>query len=376
MDIETTILIVDDAKINRVMLENIINQYIKCQTIMAENGEETFKILNEKVPDLILLDVILPDIDGFDIAKEIKNNPLTVDIPIIFITSLTDEDSKIKAFESGGIDFLTKPFSSKEVISRITAQLKLKRQYEEINKLNKKIMVDLAMAKKIQNVIMPQREFNFKKFSFFCKYLPIDAVGGDFYDLIEAEKNVYYIFLIDVTGHGIPAALYTMMLKSNLYYLTNNLNSPAEILNQLNIDISKLLLDDFYPTAVIIKLDFNKMIFTISNAAHPSPLFLSDNKLTEFKNKNFALAIKPDVKMIEESYEIKKGDKIFIFTDGIFELDNKDQLIDKSILHEVILETKDNIIKQQISEIIKRIIKKSGNSFFIDDVTLIGIDIL
>jgi len=376
MDIETTILIVDDAKINRSMLENIINQNIKCKTIMAEDGKGTFKILKEQVPDLILLDVILPDIDGFDIAKEIKNNPSTSDIPIIFITSLTDEDSKIKAFESGGIDFLTKPFSSKEVISRITAQLKLKRQYEEINKLNKKIMVDLAMAKKIQNAIMPKREFNFLKFSVFCKYLPIDAVGGDFYDLIEVEKNVYYIFLIDVTGHGIPAALYTMMLKSNLYYLTNNLNSPAEILNQLNIDISKLLLDDFYPTAVIIKLDFNKMIFTISNAAHPSPLFLSNNKLTEFKNKNFALAIKPDMKMTEETYEIKKGDKIFIYTDGVFELDNKNQLIDKSILSELILETKDIEIKHQISEIINRIIKKSNNSFFIDDVTLIGIDVL
>lgn len=371
------ILVVDDAKINRSMLENIINQHLECQIILAGSAEETFNKLKEDIPDIILLDVLLPDLDGFEIAKKIKSNPVTKDVPIIFITSLTDESSKLKAFEVGGIDYLTKPFSSKEVVSRIAAQLKLKSQYEEIKRMNQHIMYEISMARRIQNVIMPRREYNFNNLSIQCKYIPFEYIGGDFFDIFEGTENIYYILIIDVTGHGIPAALYTMMLKSHFYYLTKRFTSTSDILNQLNSDISKLLLDDFYPTALLIKIDLNLMTMEYANAGHPGPIVIRNNELMELENKNFSLAMDPHVKITEDVIKIKNDDKIFLFTDGIFEIQNKNNnFLSKDFVYNLLKNGNSFHLKDQLDNVILKVKEESNKGFFEDDVTMIGIHVL
>jgi serine phosphatase RsbU (regulator of sigma subunit) len=375
------ILIVDDMLINREILLKIIKANTNYSAGTACSGDEAVRMTNELAPDLIILDIIMPDMDGFTVARKIKNDRSTANIPIIFITSLSDDESKIKAFSSGGIDYLIKPFSPKEVVSRITAHICLKRQYEEISRLHAQIMREIATAKKIQDVIIPHENFRFNNFSVYFKFITFEEVSGDYFDVIPIRENVYIVFMADVTGHGIPASLYTMALKSNLYYLTKNYTSPGIMMDDLNKDISRLLLDDFFPTAVMLEIDLNKMICSYANAGHPSPVYFScKNKSFKFlEKKNFTLGLNVESKIEETAVEIKKGDRIYMYTDGLISCEDcNKKIINIDAAISYLKDNSDLEIEKQIEGLldnIKKISKSDTDKFYNDDVTVLGIDI-
>ncbi|MBF0118900.1 MAG: two-component system response regulator [Desulfobacterales bacterium] len=127
-DKKEKILIVDDTPVNIRMLASVLKDDYKL--IFATNGTKALNILEqEELPDLILLDIIMPDIDGYEVMQKVKNNEKTKDIPVIFITSMTEEDNETKGLGLGAVDYITKPFSLSIVKARIKTHLKLK-QYQ------------------------------------------------------------------------------------------------------------------------------------------------------------------------------------------------------------------------------------------------------
>lgn len=131
---ERTVLIVDDSKTNLKLIEN----YLKSEYIIytAETGQRCFEIVEETPPDLILLDILLPDINGFKICRELKSHPLTKQIPIIFISGEDGIKSKKKGFEAGGVDYITKPFSVEEIKARVNTHVSLKKTRENLEGYN------------------------------------------------------------------------------------------------------------------------------------------------------------------------------------------------------------------------------------------------
>lgn len=117
-----TILIVDDTVENLDILASLLDNY---DIVDAINGADALEILKEEKIDLILLDIIMPTMDGYEVCKKIQENPETKNIPIIFITAKTDEDSIEKAYDIGGIDYITKPFKPKELLAKVKRELKL-----------------------------------------------------------------------------------------------------------------------------------------------------------------------------------------------------------------------------------------------------------
>ncbi|GAB4441161.1 MAG: hypothetical protein Kow0031_23120 [Anaerolineae bacterium] len=129
----STILIVDDDAINLKVLQNVLKEP-GYRLLIAKSGERALYQLENQLPDLILLDVLMPGIDGFETCRQLKANPATAQIPVIFTTALSDIDSKVKGFEVGGVDYLTKPFHQAEVLARVKTHLTihhLQRQLQE-----------------------------------------------------------------------------------------------------------------------------------------------------------------------------------------------------------------------------------------------------
>ena len=148
MDIQKTILIVDDTDTNIEVLMNLLED--RYDLLASLDGESALEIIDEEHIDLILLDIMMPEMDGFEVCRRLKKNPQTADIPVIFITAKTDDDSIEKAYELGGVDYITKPFRAREVLSRIANHLALSEQQhylehmvelktKEIQKVNKEI---------------------------------------------------------------------------------------------------------------------------------------------------------------------------------------------------------------------------------------------
>lgn len=144
-----TILVVDDMPENIGVLFDFLTQH-NFRVLVARDGEDALRTADKDVPDLILLDVMMPGIDGFETCRRMKDNPVTTEIPIIFMTALTETENKVKAFASGGVDYITKPFQHEEVLARVLTQLQLQsslrqlqRQNEEKEELNR-VLLDHA----------------------------------------------------------------------------------------------------------------------------------------------------------------------------------------------------------------------------------------
>lgn len=147
-----SILVVDDTRINVDLLVLLLQKknYIVC---VAESGKEALQKIATNPPDLILLDIMMPEMDGYETCRRIKSNPLSKHIPIIFITALIETKDKMKGFEVGGVDFITKPFEIQEVLARVNAQLTIQHLYRTLAVKNSELEKALAEVKSLQGIV-------------------------------------------------------------------------------------------------------------------------------------------------------------------------------------------------------------------------------
>lgn len=136
------ILIVDDVSANRFVLRDII-QEMGYQPVLAENGMQALKIVNRLNPQLIILDIAMPEMDGYEFCKIVKENPKTRDIPIIFISAFDDPSDVVKGFDLGGEDYITKPFIPKVVKARLQLHLKLYEANSEMQEMNRRLQMSV-----------------------------------------------------------------------------------------------------------------------------------------------------------------------------------------------------------------------------------------
>jgi DNA-binding response OmpR family regulator len=137
------ILLVDDVPENLQILHEILNNG-EYSFAIASSGKESLRIVGKKVPDLILLDIMMPDIDGFEVCRELKSNPAKADVPIIFLTAKVAIEDKIKGFELGAVDYITKPFEAAEVIARVKTHVRLKKTLDLVNDCNMQLSEHLG----------------------------------------------------------------------------------------------------------------------------------------------------------------------------------------------------------------------------------------
>ncbi|MEA1968731.1 MAG: response regulator [Thermodesulfobacteriota bacterium] len=132
-----SVLIVDDVPENRYYVAEILSTKTKYRVMTASDGDFVFQLDESNYPDLILLDIMMPGINGYEAANIMKDNPDTKDIPIIFLTANEDRESIVQAFKHGGVDYITKPFHSEELLARVNAQMRLKVMQDELKQKNK-----------------------------------------------------------------------------------------------------------------------------------------------------------------------------------------------------------------------------------------------
>ena len=246
---EFNILIVDDIKFNIVVLNSILTDE-NYNVESATNGQKALDMIQSKKFDLILLDIIMPEIDGFEVCNQIKQNPETKDIPVIFITSVDETESVIKGIELGAVDFIKKPFNTGELLARINTHLQLKyareqleAKSEQLNKINNSLIQSINYASRIQQAALPKQEFIKEILPLhFIFFAPRNIVSGDFYWVTQINHKVIVI-VGDCTGHGVPGAFLSMLGISILNEITANFNlmSATKIHDELHNKLNKSL---------------------------------------------------------------------------------------------------------------------------------------
>ncbi len=251
----------------------------------------------------------------------------------------------------------------------------LKEKLNFIDFQGMKLSKELTLAREIQQNIIPNDIPNFKEKDYYFIYKPLDAVGGDFFDFIPIDDKHIGIFISDISGHGVPAAMITTMVKTLLETSKNLISYPSLLMNFLNKKLVNLSGDMFLSAFYGIYNKENKE-FQYCYCGHPSPFLIRNNKITELPGeRNLILGMFSNISFKEETMLLKTNDKLFFYTDGLTEAMNKDFLLFESVLKSTLLKYNNNSIRNLIEFIYKELVYFCGGEQFIDDICLIGLNI-
>ena len=321
------ILIVDDLPINVKVLEG----YLKPEgytIITAYNGEEALRKFEIEKPDLILLDIMMPVIDGNEVCRRIRNDFNDNLTPIIMVTAL--DDRKIQSLDNGANDFITKPVDRYELLARVKSLLRIKELQDDLIKANKQFEYELALAKDVQQALLPQELPKIPKLEFFYRYVPSLIIGGDFFDIQEITPSLVAVLVCDVMGHGPQAAMITGIVKTFFIQLVRYYPNPDDLLFQMNNRFCNLMSESnlqIFITAFCLVINTQKEVVTCASAGHPNPFIIKSHgsHFEEFKvEPGPALGMVPETLYQNQKLAIEDGDMMFLFTDGLLELKNED----------------------------------------------------
>jgi len=319
------ILCIDDSKLNRTFISKVLSD-LNITIAEAENGIKGLELLDTKDFDLILLDIVMPEMDGFGFLKEYQKRVKDEFLPVIVMTGLDDLNSKIKGLSIGADDYLIKPLNEEELIARVFSLLRLKKANSELYQKNLLIKRELEAAKKIQQYIIPD-DFNFINYPNISGiYRPIEDIGGDFFDCYRIDENRSAFLIADVTGHGIPAALTMTMSKMLFSIYAEKFPNTAHLLKEINLQLRGTLLDMQYITAFYLIYDKSSNSLTYSNAGHTRPLYYksSKNQIIALDSFGWFIGISDVTEYEEKRITVGEGDRLLLYTDGITEAKNKD----------------------------------------------------
>jgi sigma-B regulation protein RsbU (phosphoserine phosphatase) len=322
---ECRVLIVDDVKANVDMLVEALRGDFKLS--VALDGESALRAVERSLPDLLLLDIVMPGIDGYEVCRRLRADAATREIPIMFLSSLEDVQDKARGFELGANDYLTKPFEVLEVKARVRSLLKAKAYADAIRAARER---DLAIAREIQMGILPSDLASPAKglgLDVHATIEPARHVGGDLFEVLRVSDDRLLVAVGDVCGKGIPAALFMAVAVTLLRTLARRGEGPGEILARLNDELAAQNPRGMFVTMTCLEIRGNRV--TGANAGHDTSILVGagGNPRPVFPSSGTVLGLFPGQAYESTTLEVEAGDSLVLYTDGVSEAANAESVL-------------------------------------------------
>jgi sigma-B regulation protein RsbU (phosphoserine phosphatase) len=380
-----TILAVDDTPENLDIVKGILAEdyHIK----VAVNGHIALKIAGSQAPDLVLLDIMMPEIDGYEVCRQLKANPETRDIPVIFLTAKGETADEAEGFDLGAADYILKPVNPPLLKARVKTHLALKRNMDElqaayavINKQKDRMQEELNVGRDIQMSMVPDVFPAFpdrKEFDIHALLKPAREIGGDFYDYFFVARDKLVVVVGDVSGKGVPAALFMAVTKTMIKSTANDDHSPASIMTRVNDEISQDNPSCMFITLFLGILDASTGEFHYTNAGHPYPyLRRAGGQVETLKQVHGPVVGAVDgLAYGEDTVSLGRGDQLLIFTDGITEAMNPgDELYGEDRVIELFGSASDVASESLVVATLDSVEAFAGEAEQADDITILALN--
>jgi sigma-B regulation protein RsbU (phosphoserine phosphatase) len=316
------VLLVDDAKANLDILVEGLKADHKLS--LALNGEMALQVAARTPPDLVLLDIMMPGMDGYEVCRRLRQMPETAEVPIMFLSSLEEVQNKTRGFEAGANDYLTKPFEMLEVKARVRSLLKAKAYSDAVKE---QIASELRVAREIQMGMLPHDFAGVEQaygVSFGAVLEPAREVGGDLYGVFAAGPGRLVVFLGDVSGKGIPASMFMVRAISLARLLAREIAEPERILARLNDELAADNPSGMFVTFLCAMFEPGSQRLTLANGGHCRPVWLPAGEAPRWAVKNLgtALGFEPGLEFERTELTLHEGDALIFYTDGVSEAFN------------------------------------------------------
>jgi sigma-B regulation protein RsbU (phosphoserine phosphatase) len=325
------LLIVDDNEDNRYTLTRRLNREGYDNLTTANNGREALDLLHSKPFDLVLLDIMMPDLNGYEVLEQMKVNAKLRDVPVIMISALSEIDSVIRCIELGAEDYLSKPFNPTLLRARVGATLEKKRLRDEVRASLARLEDEMESARKLQLGMLPQLfpvRTAEQPIDVYASMEPAREVGGDLYDCFYASERLFCFLVGDVSGKGASAAMFMARTRSLVRMAVDltrqsgsEVLSPAFIAEAVNRELCQNNDDRMFVTVFLGLLDTSSGVLVYINAGHPAPHVLhASGQIEQIAGKlGMPLGVRSKIEYHSEKISLQPGDTVFVVSDGVVE---------------------------------------------------------
>ena len=398
LDAGSILLVDDDATNLHVLYETLKDRNYRL--LVAKSGEQALAIAAKAHPALMLLDIMMPGIDGFETLSRLKAEPETANTAVIFLSALDEAKDKVKGLELGAVDYIAKPFDPDEVIARVETHLKilrleqnLARKNRQLEEANQRMRLDLEAAVRVQESFLPKAAPQNAYARFAWTYQPCEQLGGDFLNVFAFDERYIGMYVVDVCGHGVPSSLLAVTIGRSLNLdvggssvLTEpsaqsrgfDIVSPARVAARLNQLFPMDATTGLYFTMLYGVLDTANGEFRFVSTGHPGPLVVNgDGTATVHEVAGRPIGLWPEADYTENLLELKSGDRIFLYTDGLNEERNLhgDQFGDARMLA-VVASAADAGLEGTVDALVREVAAWGEGGQVRDDVAIVAAEIL
>jgi serine phosphatase RsbU (regulator of sigma subunit) len=337
------ILVVDDCSTNRFILKDILES-VGCQIREVDNGADVQAAASDFSPHVILMDIVMPRLNGFDACRRLQEDARLAGIPVIFQTALEEKEAMVKAFDAGGVDFITKPFDEREILARVGTHAELYLNRLKLQDYARRLKEELARTaedeeagQRVQFKMLPKDGMRIDGYEFHRLLMPSMRMSGDFVDYFEIDAQRLGFYILDVSGHGAASAFVTVMIKSSVSHALSRyhagtddaIREPARLLAQLNEELIQEGLEK-HATMFYAVLDRDGRDMRYANGGQfPFPILCTSSSTRVLESRSRPIGLFEASTYTTTTLPLPSEFSLLIFSDGVLDVLPEPQLADK-----------------------------------------------
>lgn len=368
-----SILIADDNLVDRTILSKIVRQS-GYSVVQAKDGVEALELYAQHSPRIVLLDALMPRLDGFAVAREIKNSPAGEFTSVVFLTSLTAADELASCVNAGGDDFLSKPYNKVILQAKLRAlqrvqdlHSKMQQQSNELRKHNVHLVQEQEAAKAMFDSVSSRGFLDAPYINYLLS--PLAVFNGDVLMAAPTPRETLMLLLGDFTGHGLTASIGAMPLSEIFYGMAQKGFSVSDIVHECNRKLNSILPIGYFCCAIVAELDFRKQTINYWNGGLPPGYLIRPGAeaTVTLEPEHLPLGVLPStrISVVPKVIEAHPGDRLILTTDGIIEAQNlAGEQFGYERFAEEIAEPHENCIEHLLAEVQEHMGEQSRDDDF------------
>jgi sigma-B regulation protein RsbU (phosphoserine phosphatase) len=377
-----SLLIVDDNAQSRRELRRHLTPHGLSIT-EAANGTEALELLQHSAFDLVLLDIQMrPGPSGLEVLAALRRKHTATDLPVIMATATDESATVVQALEGGANDYVTKPFDFPVVLARVRTQLALKAAVDALEAANRQMKRDLDAAARVQKALLPRSRPRVSGADFAWVFRPCVELAGDLLNVLALDERRVCLYVLDVVGHGVKAALLAVMVSRVLARLLTQpsnggrLPAPAEVAAHLNREFPWDEQTQQFFTLLYGVLDLGTGTFCFVSAGHPGPLFLPRDAEPQALHTAGVPVGLGDDGYEERCLSLRQGDRLYLYSDGAYEVMNEaNKIFGEERLRRTLTEVRDTPLQVGLDRLKRTLEEWCAPADPHDDISLLALEI-